>query len=87
MFVPVTTKPYLNSANFRVLQRVSLHFFLLTKEKTNQHFISCENGTRGYEPQSKFWISYPPLCGIIRLTNITALRLQYLSLINKGGFL
>ena len=33
MFVPVTTKPYLNSVNFSVLQRVSLHFFLLIKKK------------------------------------------------------
>jgi hypothetical protein len=87
MFVPVTTKPYLNSVNFKVLQRISLHFFLLIKEKTNQHFISCENGIHGYVPQRKLWNSYPPLCGIIRLTNITALRLKYLSLINKGGFL
>jgi hypothetical protein len=84
MFVPVTTKPFLNSVNFSILQRVSLHYFSLIK-KTKQYFTSCENRIRGYEPQSKFRISYPPLRGIIRLTNITALRLKYLSLINKGG--
>jgi hypothetical protein len=47
MFVPVTTKPYLNSVNFKVLQWASLHFFLLIKKKTNQHIISCENGING----------------------------------------
>ena len=43
MFVPVTTKPFLNSVNFKVLQWVSLHYFSLIKEKTKQHFTSCEN--------------------------------------------
>jgi len=86
MFVPVTTKPFLNSVNFSIPQRVSLHYFSLIKEKTKQYFTSCKNRYHGYEHQS-FWCSYPPLYGIIRLTNITALRLKYLSLINKGGYL
>ena len=47
MFVPVTTKPFLNSVNFSVPQRVSLHFFLLIKEKTNQHFTSSKRGIHG----------------------------------------
>jgi len=47
MFVPVTTKPFLNSVSFSLLQRVSLHYFSLIKEKTNQHFTSCENGIKG----------------------------------------
>ena len=47
MFVPVTTKPFLNSVNFSLLQRVSLHYFSLIKEKTDQHFTSCENGIHG----------------------------------------
>ena len=58
MFVPVTTKPFLNSVNFSLLQRVSLHYFSLIKEKNNQHFTSCENGNHGHEDQ-KFWSSCP----------------------------
>jgi len=82
MFVPVTTKPFLNSVNFSLLQRVSLHYFSLIKEKTNQHFTSCENGNHGHESNR----SYPCLYGIIRLTLQTSLRSFLASLItNKGG--
>ena len=34
MFVPVTTKPYLNSVNFIILQQGIPAFFLLIKEKS-----------------------------------------------------
>jgi hypothetical protein len=34
MFVPVTTKPYLNSVNFIILLQGIPAFFLLIKEKT-----------------------------------------------------
>jgi len=63
MFVPVTTKPYLNSVNFNLLQRVSLHFISLIKKKTNQHFISCLRDFSTYKLQcifvSEVWITDP----------------------------
>ena len=43
MFVPVTTKPYLNSVNFRALHRASLHFFLLIKEKLINILLPAKN--------------------------------------------
>jgi hypothetical protein len=42
MFVPVTTKPYLNSANFIILQQGIPAFFLLIKEKVNKHITFRE---------------------------------------------
>jgi hypothetical protein len=63
MFVPVTTKPYLNSANFIILQQGIPAFFLLIKEKVNKHITSREkvNGIR-YVNNSD-----TSLYGIIRL--------------------
>jgi len=62
MFVPVTTKPFLNSVNFKVLQRVSLHYFSLIKEKTN-NVTSCLRDFSTYKLQcilvSKAWITDP----------------------------
>ena len=116
--VPVTTKPYLNSVNFTILQQGVPVFFLSIKEKTNRHITSCLRDFSTYKLQcilvSEAWITDPAslrfgdnpvkLClrdqfllrfklhfvrfqreSLIRLTNITALRLKYLSLINKGG--
>jgi hypothetical protein len=73
MFVPVTTKPFLNSVNFSALQRVSLHYFsLIIKEKTKQHFTSCENGNHWRHVNS----SGTRLYRIIRLTLQTYSGLQ-----------
>jgi len=104
--VPVTTKPYLNSAIFIIIQQGIPAFFLI-KKKTNQNFISCENlkvmryvsnsGTSFYGIIRLTLQTYSDLQVIhfvrfqrellIRLTNIIALCLKYLSLIIKGGFL
>jgi hypothetical protein len=43
MFVPVTTKPFLNSVVFILLQQGVPAFFLSIKEKTNKHITYCEN--------------------------------------------
>ena len=63
MLVPVTTKPYLNSVNFSVLHRASLHFFLLIKEKINKHITYCLRDCSTYKLQcilvSKAWITDP----------------------------
>ena len=63
MLVPVTTKPYLNSVNFCVLHRASLHFFLLIKEKINKHITYCLRDCSTYKLQcilvSKAWITDP----------------------------
>jgi prepilin-type N-terminal cleavage/methylation domain-containing protein len=43
----------------------------------------------GYEPQSKLWkhfVLYPPLRGIVQLTNSDALRFRNWSFTNKEGF-
>lgn len=45
--VPVTTKPYLDSFTFIELLQGVPAFFLLIKEKIQQHFNSCENRERG----------------------------------------
>ena len=44
MFVPVTTKPFLNSVNFKVLQWVSLHYFSLIKEKLTNILLPAKAG-------------------------------------------
>jgi hypothetical protein len=63
MFVPVTTKPFLNSVNFKVLQWVSLHYFSLIKEKTNRHITSCLRNYLIYKLQhivvSDAWVADP----------------------------
>ena len=63
MFVPVTTKPFLNSVNFKILQWVSLHYFSLIKEKTNRHITSCLRDFSTYKLQcilvSGAWITDP----------------------------
>ena len=73
--VPVTTKPYLNSVNFTILQQGVPAFFLLIKEKTNQHITSCEiQDFSKLESQCilVFKLGSIPLrfVGIIRLTNL-----------------
>jgi hypothetical protein len=35
------------------------------------------------KPQSKRWDSYPPLCGIVQLTNSVALRFRNWSFTNR----
>ncbi|KFZ44136.1 hypothetical protein DS62_03005 [Smithella sp. SC_K08D17] len=39
--------------------------------------------THGYEPQSKLWVSYPPLRGIVQLINSATLRFRNWSFTNK----
>ena len=50
--VPVTTKPYLNNVTLSIMQRGSLHYFLLISEKINQHITSCENRATGVPPSA-----------------------------------
>ena len=98
--VPVTTKPYLNSVNFSLLQWVSLHYFSLIKEKFNQHFTSCLRDCSTYKLQctlvSETWITDPASLRFgDNLTNASnlqwhlgySLRSFLASLINKGGIL
>ena len=88
MFVPVTTKPYLNSFNFSVLQRVFLHFFLLIKEKTNQHFTSCLRNCSTYKLQctlvSETWITNPASLPIT-LAGLFLLRFELHSLRSRDS--
>jgi hypothetical protein len=44
--VPVTTKPYLNSAIFIILQQGIPAFNLLIKEKIDKHITYCSNRTK-----------------------------------------
>jgi hypothetical protein len=82
--VPVTTKPFLNSVNFSLLQRVFLHFFSLLEEKTNQHITFCK---RVYGMRCCVNHSDTSFCVIIRLTLQTSLHSFLASLnTNKGGF-
>ena len=61
--VPVTTKPYLNSVNFTILQQCVPAFFLSIKEKTNRHITSCLRDFSTYKLQcilvSEAWITDP----------------------------
>jgi len=61
--VPVTTKPYLNSVNFTILQQGVPAFFLSIKEKTNRHIASCLRDFSTYKLQcilvSEAWITDP----------------------------
>ena len=101
MFVPVTTKPYLNSITFIILMQGVPAFFLI-KKKPNQNFTSYDNGNLGYYDfrlVGLFLLRFelhiilsqresPFSSGIIRLTLQTALRSFLASLIKiKGGFL
>jgi len=52
MFVPVTTKPFLNSVNFKVLQWVSLHYFSLIKEKLTNILLPAKTGFTGVTPSA-----------------------------------
>ena len=45
--VPVTTKPYLNSVNFIILQQGIPAFFLLIKKTISQYFVCRENSNHG----------------------------------------
>ena len=62
MFVPVTTKPYLNRVTF-ILQQGVPAFFLLIKEKINKHITSCLRDCSTYKLQcilvSETWITDP----------------------------
>jgi hypothetical protein len=61
--VPVTTKPYLNSVNFIILQQGIPAFFLSIKEKTNRYITSCLRDFLTYKLQcilvSEVWITDP----------------------------
>jgi len=46
MFVPVTTKPFLNSVSFSLLQRVSLHYFSLIKKKLTDILLPAKTGLK-----------------------------------------
>jgi hypothetical protein len=46
MFVPVTTKPFLNSVSFSLLQRVSLHYFSLIKKKLTNILLPAKTGLK-----------------------------------------
>jgi hypothetical protein len=81
--VPVTTKPYLNSSNLIFLQQGIPAFFLLIKVKINKQITFCKKTTDLRYVNNSDTSFYR----IFRLTNISALRLKYLSLITKGGFL
>lgn len=47
MFVPVATKPYLNSVTFIILTQGVPAFFLSIKETTNKHITSCKKQESG----------------------------------------
>jgi hypothetical protein len=52
MFVPVTTKPYLNSVNFSVLQQGIPAFFLSIKEKLINILLPAKAGLTGVTPSA-----------------------------------
>ena len=77
--VPVTTKPYLNSINFIILQQGVPAFFLSIKETTNRHITSCLRDFSTYKLQcilvSEAWITDPAsLCFGDNSTNASNLQ-------------
>jgi hypothetical protein len=82
--VPVTTKPFLNSVNFSLLQRVFLHFFHYSKKKQTDILLSAKKlmacVVMSITQTHRFLV-------IIRLTLQTSLHSFLASLnTNKGGF-
>jgi len=62
MRAPVTTKPFLNSVNFCILQRVFLPFYLLIKEKIDQQLLSIKMGFTSTYPNVNVGVHTLALC-------------------------
>jgi hypothetical protein len=75
MFVPVTTKPFLNSVNFKVLQWVSLHYFSLIKEKLTNILLPAKTGFTGIDPKVSFGIHTLRFTGLFNVP--TRLRFAF----------